>query len=186
MTTTTADRFESFCTLKNLQDKLRLYIESHHGHQSDAAAIWGCSPPFVNAILRGRRGPSPQMLQDLGYEKVKGYVQETGGAKHALLIHVDGVLPFPEKTPIKVLWLAADLEDHRRVTVSLRESIRACIDNKYGNRVKAAEMWGCSTGLVSHVLSGAKLPTESMLSDLGLKKIAGYREMSASHTEFKK
>lgn len=185
MTNTTADRVETFCAADEMREKLRKHIKATYKFQSEAAAVWKCSPPFVNAIMRGHRDPPPFMLEEIGYEKVKGYSWKPTAGKPALLVQVEGALLEPASSPIKILWLAADTEDHRRVTVGLRASLRIRIDEKYGNRVKAAEVWDCSPGLVSHVLSGSKLPTEAMLSDLGLQRITGYRQVAVASKDKK-
>lgn len=43
------------------------------GTQREAAKAWGISYQFLNDLLRGRRDPSPAILNALGMKKVVDY-----------------------------------------------------------------------------------------------------------------
>lgn len=176
MTAVTAARLDSFCTAEELTQKLQAHILQVYRFQSAAAKAWGCSPAFVNAVVHGRRDPPPFMLTDLGYERVKGYAFTP--SKHAPMLLTDdkeGLLE-PKQNPIKILWASGDDDEHLRVTEGLRATLRIRIRDHYGNRTAASAAWGCSQWYVSRVLSGEKLPTSSMLDELGLEKITGFRQ----------
>jgi hypothetical protein len=51
------------------------------------------------------------------------------------------------------------------------EALRLHIVKKHGRQSAAAKAWGVSGGFVSMVLRGKKTPTETMLKEIGLKRV---------------
>ncbi len=46
------------------------HVKSKHATQAGAARYWGCTPAFVNAVVHGKKVPSPKMLADAGFRKL--------------------------------------------------------------------------------------------------------------------
>lgn len=180
MSDNTAARLNTYCTAEALAEKLQAHIKRLYRFQSNAAKAWGCSPAFVNAVLRGRRDPPPFMLSDIGYERVKGYAFTPSHHAPMLLDDDRSGLFEPMKKPIKILWSLGDDDERLKATEGLRATLRIRIRDCYRSRAPAAAAWGCSSGLVSRVLSGEKPPTDAMLEDLRLHKITGFRQVQAT------
>lgn len=172
----TARQLRSFCTVEEIREKLREHIKQKYVTQLQAAKAWGCSASFVNVVFLGMRDPPPIMLKEMGYEKVKGYAEQLG-----VLRAEDGddeeLSSEILKSTLKVLWRANDDDDQIRMTLEIRENLRLLIIEKYGDRKTAAAAWGCSVGLISLVIRGNKYPSDSMLNDLKIKKVTGYRRI---------
>ena len=172
-----------FHTQEEVREKLRELIDKKYKHQSKAAKAWNCSAPFVNAVLQSLRDPTPIILSELGLEKVKGYVWID---KKNLDANEQNSEADSQKTAAKnpkILWQAFSALEYQKATVDLRKKLHAHIENTYGSRKLAAEAWGCSVGLVSHVVSGNKQFSSAMLKDLGLERITGYRKASNANKE---
>lgn len=58
----------------------------------------------------------------------------------------------------------------KKENIDILAELRAHIARKYKTQTAAAAGWGYSRAFVSAVMSGAKLPTERMLSDAGFRK----------------
>jgi predicted transcriptional regulator len=58
-----------------------------------------------------------------------------------------------------------------KTKAEMQIEMRVLIARKYRTQRVAAKVWGCSQAMVSAVLEGRKLPTESMLEDAGYQRI---------------
>lgn len=171
----------TFYTQDDVREMFREHIQKNYRFQSEAARTWNCSPAFVNAILQSLRDPSPIILMELGLEKVKGYVWVE--KKHTIESAESPETETPKssvKNP-KILWPAADHTEYQIATVDLRKKLQNHIASVYKSSKIAAASWGCSVGLVSHVISGNKQFSSAMLRDLGFQRVTGYRKISNSN-----
>ena len=53
-------------TAEALRSALEKHVKKKYGTQAVAAAVWLVTPPFVCAVLGGRKSPPLWMLQDAG------------------------------------------------------------------------------------------------------------------------
>lgn len=55
----------------DIKTEMRVHIARKYKTQKAAAEAWGCSAEFVSAVLKGRKAPTPAMLNDAGFYMVK-------------------------------------------------------------------------------------------------------------------
>ena len=58
---------------QDLIKTLRMYIERHFDKKKDAAEHWGVSGNYLSMILSSTKPPTKEILDELGYERVKMY-----------------------------------------------------------------------------------------------------------------
>jgi hypothetical protein len=51
-------------------EELRVYVFRKYGTQTKAAEAWGLTQGFVSSVLSGRKNPTAEILEDVGYELV--------------------------------------------------------------------------------------------------------------------
>ena len=58
---------------QEFRDLLRHYINQHFSRMQDAAEHWGLPPNYLSMILHGHKPPKPEILAELGYDRIRIY-----------------------------------------------------------------------------------------------------------------
>lgn len=98
---------------------LRDFITLRYRTQTAAAKHWEVSPPFVNAVLSGKKAPTVQMLAEAGLERLLVYRWTTGAT--AMNDDIPPDLPdLPDLAPVFTLPVKQRDNDTERVLTEVR------------------------------------------------------------------
>lgn len=62
-------------SLKDAGERFGRYINKRFRRQVLAATHYDVSAPFISAVVNGKKGPTAEMLADMGLKKVSGYIE---------------------------------------------------------------------------------------------------------------